>query len=225
MPRMAALTRHSIDSGDYLDDFRRLPCDLLWTTERIRRSLEDTLAARPPGEDIWIFGYGSLIWNPLFAFDRRTKASLYGWHRSFCLRMVAGRGDTQAPGRMLALEPDGHTRGIAFRLAPATAREDLELIWRREMPTGAYRPIWAQAQLDDGEEVSAIVFVADSSYTLYERDVHPELIAPLIARARGHLGSNAEYVSELDLALTAHGMPDAYVSAVAAQVARHTNRR
>lgn len=217
---MSLLTRELVGSDAYLTHFDGLPREILWSRERIEHSLTETMRARPPSSDVWIFGYGSLIWNPLLHFDSRQCASLGGWHRSFCLRMIAGRGSAQAPGRMLALEPGGATSGVAFRLAELTIKEELRLVWAREMPTGVYRPIWSAITLANGKAAMAITFVADPTHPLHEKDTRVATVAPLIATASGSLGSNADYVFRLRSALTANGVTDAYVDRLADEVAR-----
>ncbi len=150
------LTRQLISSGAYLATFDTLPEAFLWTSERIERSLSETMQARPCAGDVWIFAYGSLIWNPLLNFTERQIATLDGWHRSFCLHMLGGRGNRETPGRMLALEPGGVTQGIALRVAEAAAAEELRLVWTREMVTGAYRPTWAELTMADGSHATAL---------------------------------------------------------------------
>src|ERR1700742_4464005 len=113
------LTKELLNSPAFHPILAALPEGSLWPLERIRESLDETLRARAPGEDVWLFGYGSLIWNPWITFTERRAATLEGWHRSFCLRMVAGRASMDAPGRMLGLEQGGSTQGIAFRLPEA----------------------------------------------------------------------------------------------------------
>ena len=138
----SSLTRNMIRSGAYEESFASQPDDLRWNSERIVTSLSETMRRKPDDREIWIFAYGSLMWNPLLSFDRREVATLEGWHRSFCLHMVGGRACPDFPGRMLALEPGGVTHGLAFRIADAARDEELRLVWIREMITGAYQPIW-----------------------------------------------------------------------------------
>lgn len=88
--------------------------------------------------------YGSLIWNPTMKFAERRKATLHGWHRSFCLHLIAGRATLEHPGRMLSLEPDGCVEGIAFRLPEDSGDQELAAIWLQEMITGAYNPPMAE---------------------------------------------------------------------------------
>jgi len=212
------LTKHQITSGAYLESFGDVPREILWTLEQIEQSMLDTLALRPSKGDFWIFGYGSLLWNPLLSFAGQQRATLHGWHRSFCMRMIAGRATLEVPGRMLALEPGGITQGIAFYLTEEVARDELILLWVREMPTGAYRPIWAPLVLEDGTETVALVFVAEPEHALYEADASIESVSHPIAGASGSMGTNAEYVHRLNQALSESGVIDEYIGALSAGI-------
>ncbi|CAG9269038.1 cation transport protein ChaC [Paraburkholderia unamae] len=209
------LNRDAIRSGAFLESFNFLPPGMLWTQSQIDQSLAQTMARRPTGEDVWIFAYGSLMWNPLSCYDRREIATLQGWHRSFCIRLLAGRGTPQRPGRMLALEPGGCTQGVALRLATTTLDEELRILWTREMLTGAYTPTWTTVTLATGETQHALAFVASNCERQYEADSHPAKIARLIAHAQGPLGTNAEYVFRLRQALADCALSDPYIEDVA----------
>ncbi|MFJ3366877.1 gamma-glutamylcyclotransferase [Pseudomonas sp. NPDC086251] len=212
------LTKHQITSGAYLENFCEVPREIMWTLEQIEQSMQETLEARPTTGDLWIFGYGSLLWNPLLNFEGQQRATLHGWHRSFCMRIIAGRATLDTPGRMLALEPGGSTQGVAFRLTEQVAKEELILLWVREMPTGAYRPVWAPLSLEDGTETMALVFVADPYHPLYEPDASVESVSPHIAGASGPMGTNAEYVHKLNNALSESGVVDEYIGALSAGI-------
>ncbi|ANN72262.1 gamma-glutamylcyclotransferase [Bordetella bronchialis] len=214
------LTRKSISSGEYLRHFATLPDAWRWPRERILRSLEETMRIRPGSGDVWVFGYGSLIWNPLLDFHARQAAILDGWHRSFCLRMVAGRASHDTPGRMLALEPGGRTQGIALRIHVDKLARELPLLWEREMVSGAYLPTWLPVSLDDGRQVHALTFIADRRRPQYEADASVATTAPLIASARGVYGSNADYVFQLSFALADRGFTDDYIEALACELRR-----
>ncbi|NBJ10713.1 gamma-glutamylcyclotransferase [Microvirga sp. SYSU G3D207] len=108
-------------------------------------SLQATLAAQPAPGEVWLFGYGSLIWNPAFHHTEQKPVLIRGWHREFCLSTPIGRGTPDAPGLVLGLDSGGSCRGVAFRIARAEAEAELELVWRREMVTGAYVPRWVSA--------------------------------------------------------------------------------
>jgi len=213
------LTRETINSGAYLGSFG-LPREVAWTQDQIEASLAETMRARPAGADVWVFAYGSLMWNPLLDFDRREIATLHGWRRSFCLRMTAGRGSPEVPGRMLALEAGGSTHGVALRLAAATLEEELRVLWIREMVTGSYLPTWAPLTLADGTGTAAIAFVANPARPQYEPDASVATVASIVAAASGAFGSNADYVLALECALSECALADGYIEALAAALRR-----
>lgn len=123
---------------------------------------------------------------------------------------------------MLALESARHaaSQGVAFRLPDKEAFEELRLVWIREMATGAYRPIWARIALGDGSVACAVTFVANPARPHFQADSSVATAAPLIARAAGPFGGNADYLFELEAALTAHGLADGYIFGLAAEVRR-----
>jgi cation transport protein ChaC len=209
------LTRNAIRSGAYLESFRHVPEGIRWSADQIEQSLQTMLEIRRGAGDVWVFGYGSLMWNPALDFEEIQWGTLPDWHRSFCMEMTAGRGSVDLPGRMLALEPGGATRGTAFRLNNTNLREELRLVWIREMVFGAYRPIWADVILDSGETVTAIVFVAEPAHRFYTPDSRVQIVAPLIAAAKGPNGSNADYLYSLADTLAANDEDDPYVAVLA----------
>ena len=194
---------------------------MLWSPEQRSASLVATLAGRPDQGPIWLFGYGSLIWNPVFEFEEAAPATLTGWHRDFCLRLTAGRGTACYPGRMLGLTAGGETTGLAFRLSDNELEDELTLVWKREMITGCYLPTWCPLHLDDGRQINALVFIMDSKHPLYAADSRADTIAPLIATASGPLGSNAQYLFSLEDALKERGMYDEGVTELAKKVRDH----
>lgn len=214
------LTRASIESGSYIKSLEHVPDSIRWSYGQIEDSMASLLAERPSLDDVWLFAYGSLIWNPLTNHAERRPALLDGWHRSFCQKLIAGRAAADTPGRMLGLRAGGTTRGVAYRFSLPTLESELRLVWIREMAMGIYRPIWARATLDDGTEVDSIVFVADERHPFYESDGAVETVAPLIAGATGPWGSNAEYVFSLADALGRDGIKDPYITHLASTVRR-----
>lgn len=202
------LTRDFLQKADCKTAFGTIEESLLLTPEQRMASLECTLSRRPDNGPVWIFGYGSLMWNPVFESEEVKPATLQGWHRAFCLRLTAGRGTPHQPGRMLALSEGGQTIGLAFRLSEETLREELELLWKREMITGCYLPTWCDLTLEDGRMVTALAFVMNPQHPLFEEDTRHQVIAPLIASASGPLGTNAQYLFALDNELKNYGMKD-----------------
>ena len=214
---MSILTRERLLDGS-LRQVLPMPAHLVWSDAQLARSLSETLTCQPGRADgdrpIWVFAYGSLIWNPLIATDAQCNATLAGWRRSFCMCTVAGRGRPEQPGRMLSLQPGGVTQGVALRVPPDQAAHELTLLWRREMGMGSYRPTWVELALEDGGAVQAIAFVANPTPPSHEPDDSVATVARRIAVACGAFGPNVDYLTALHAALQARGLHDAYVDAV-----------
>jgi len=126
------ITRENLLNGSMLELQRRhakTHPDMHWRTEaEMAAGLEDVLRQLGENEDLWVFGYGSLIWNPAFEFAEERCALLRGWHRRFCLKLYAGRGTLETPGLMLALDRGGACRGVAFRIPATKVRQELDLL-------------------------------------------------------------------------------------------------
>src|SRR5271169_4697712 len=138
----------------------------LLSDAEIAASLQAILATHPPGQDVWLFGYGSLMWNPAMHFAESRPGRVRGWHRSYCLWAHMGRGSPEVPGLMLALDRGGSSTGMLFRFPAATARAELMLPWRREMFTGTYVARWVRVD-SEGGPVRAASFVANRAYPRY----------------------------------------------------------
>jgi len=212
------LTRDFLRNADCKTAVGSIDESMLLTPEQRAASVCCPLARRPDNSPVWIFGYGALMWNPVFDSEEARPATLHGYHRAFCLRLTAGRGTLAQPGRMLALRDGGKTTGLAFRLPEDTLLDELELLWKREMLTGCYRPTWCEPDLDDGRKVTALVFIMDPSHPQYEADTDYQVIAPLIAQASGPLGTNAQYLFALEKELNNYGMRDDCMSELVKQV-------
>jgi cation transport protein ChaC len=111
------ITRENLQDGTMLDRIRgyakQFPDMKFRSEDEMAALLVKTLAEHDPAEDLYVFGYGSLIWNPAFHFVSKLPATLHGWHRRFCLRLLAGRGAPETPGLMLALDHGGACKGVA----------------------------------------------------------------------------------------------------------------
>lgn len=212
------LTRDFLLNADCKTAFGAIEESLLWSPEQRAASLAATLACRPDNEPVWIFGYGSLMWNPALEYVECAPGTLVGWHRAFCLRLTAGRGTACQPGRMLALKEGGRTTGVAYRLPEAQLEAELTLLWKREMITGCYLPSWCRLELDDGRAINALVFIMDPRHPLYEPDTRARTIAPLIATASGPLGTNAQYLFSLEQELKKLGMQDSCLDELVGEV-------
>jgi cation transport protein ChaC len=191
----------------------------LLTEEERAESVASTLAMRPDG-DVWIFGYGSLIWNPAFKTVERRTARVEGWHRSFCMSIIAGRASPSSPGLMLGLDKGGHCLGSAFRLDEADVASELTLLWRREMLCrGAYIPRWLELIGEDGLAFGhAIAFTINPKGEKYAGDMPTDAAVSRLATASGGLGSCADYLFQTRDGLRAHGIPDPALERLAIRV-------
>lgn len=212
------LNRKELQSCSPAMLFGDLPAGRYLNSQELNESLQATLAAKPDDQPIWIFTYGSLMWNPVIRFSESHTGTLHNWERAFCMRLDSGRATPGTPGRMLALVPGNKTQGLVCRLNESSLEEDLSLLWTREMCTGSYIPRWERIALNNGDTVTALVFVMSSGLPAYEDDYLPESIAPLITRASGPLGSNADYLHQLNLSLFRMGIRDRYITELAEAV-------
>jgi len=168
--------------------------------DEIERSLRDTLDDGCH-DDLWLFGYGSLMWKPDFAFAEHTVARVRGYHRSFCLWQRRYRGNRHNPNLMLALDAGGSCSGLAYRVTAPGVETKIAATWRRELVGNGYRPRWVTAHTDRGP-VRAVAFIANrNNAERYTGRLPDEEIARYIAAACGEGGSGAEYLLETVLAL------------------------
>lgn len=191
--------------------------------DALEASLAATLAERPKGAGWWVFAYGSLLWNPLFPVADAIPATVHGLHRRFCLRSLASRGTRERPGLVLGLERGGACRGVALRLPASLARDELRLLWRREMVVGSYRPVWVRARAR-GRTLVALTFAVQRDHPQYAA-LPLERQADAIASAQGAFGSCCDYLARTREALAVHGIVDAYLDELAAAVAARRQRR
>lgn len=178
----------------------------------LRDAMRATLAARPPGH-LWVFAYGSLMWDRgNVPHDQALAGWLRGFARRYCLRDEHDRGTPEAPSLTLGVEsaPGEACGGVLFRLPAAGEEEALWKVWRHEMPSGFYLAQWVDfAAGPDGEApCRALTFVADSSHELYAGRMPEAEVAEILARGVGPQGTAAAYLLDTAEALRREGMPD-----------------
>lgn len=178
-----------------------------WTDDELRASRQAALQNWQPGNDIWVFGYGSLIWRPEFAHEERRDALLRGYHRSLCLWSRINRGTPERPGLVFGLDTGGACRGVAYRVSAEAVPQTLEALWQREMPSGAYLPKWLSCRTATGT-IQALVFVMDRSKPAYARNLSTEQQVQVVRHAHGKYGPCVEYVLETVHALRQAGIHD-----------------
>lgn len=182
--------------------------------EELETIRQDLMADAPASGEVWIFAYGSLIWNPEFDHTEERLATVNGWHRSFCLGWVRlYRGTPERPGIMLAMDRGGSCRGVVLRLPPATVRENLTKLLRREMPIkrqGTPPVRWVTAYTDQGP-VRAIAFPISRKSDAYLPGLTTETVVEALATAVGERGSMAEYLHNTVRQLEDKGIHDRYL--------------
>lgn len=172
-------------------------------------------------DDLWVFAYGSLMWDPAFRFADVRRATLPGYARRFLLKDIyGGRGTKDNPGLMAGLD-HGHTcEGLAFRIDKRHIETETEVLWRREMIGPGYIPTFVPLQLDD-QGVEALTFVADHSADGIEANLTREEQIQFIANGSGFLGTSKEYLENIVAQFTVLGIVDKDCSALLADVERH----
>ncbi len=178
-----------------------------WSDAQRDENLRETIEAAPDPDRLWVFGAGSLIWDPRFEADETRAATLTDHHRAFSFWTIRARGSFERPGLGLALEPGGTCAGLAFRV-PERGRDDiLDALWRREMSGGVYVPTWLQATSEIGT-IWTLGFVANRAHRNYAGELPGSRSAPIIASAQGARGTCHEYLTLLVAALDRHDLED-----------------
>jgi glutathione-specific gamma-glutamylcyclotransferase len=212
------LTRESIRSGQVhrLIAAHGVHMRVL-SADELEASRRAALAGVDVSAGVWLFGYGSLIWNPAFHFTDRLTGRIWGYHRRFCLWTHLGRGRPERPGLVLGLERGGSCQGVVFHIAPASVEEEIEIVWRREMLSGAYLPRWVEVRTAAGR-VRAIAFVINPAHERYAHLLSDDEIADVIATAEGWLGPCADYLVNTVDHLAALGIHDRPLERLRARV-------
>jgi glutathione-specific gamma-glutamylcyclotransferase len=159
--------------------------------EASRKAVE---AAVAPGADVWVFGYGSLMWNPAIHVAQSCRAEVTGYHRQFCFTLNLGRGSPDKPGLMLGLDRGGACVGVAHRIAAKDVGSELTILWYREMLSGAYKPRWLAAKIDGVGAAKVLAFVIDRTHARYEANIGEDETARRISMGEGILGTNRDYL-------------------------------
>ena len=168
-------------------------------------------------KDLWVFGYGSLMWRPGFDFAEKAPAALIGAHRSLCIYSFHHRGTQDHPGLVLGLDEGGACRGIAFRVAPAHAEPTLSYLRDREQVTSVYVETMKPVSLLDGSgrELEALCYIADRAHPQYAGRLSLEAQARLVRSASGLAGANIDYVLNTVRHLEEAGIHDVELMALA----------
>ena len=159
-------------------------------------------------DDLWVFGYGSLIWKPEFAHAERRAARVHGWHRALKMWSRINRGTPQNPGLVFGLLSGGSVQGMVYRIPAAEALEALGRLWLREMPTGVYDPRWLDC-ITPGGTVRALAFTLSRRSPNFTGELTEARYREIFATATGRFGTSLDYAQQTLLELQRHGIRDA----------------
>jgi glutathione-specific gamma-glutamylcyclotransferase len=171
-------------------------------------------------DEFWVFGYGSLMWNPGFPFEEKAEALIFGYRRSLCVLSWVHRGTQQSPGLVLGLDRGGACRGMAFRIAGKDWDEVLAYLRERELVTNVYLERTLPIRLSDGRRVAAIAYIVDRSHAQYAGSLDPATAARIVDKAKGRSGANDDYLFNTVEHLRAMGIRDQWLEQVTGEVER-----
>jgi glutathione-specific gamma-glutamylcyclotransferase len=168
-------------------------------------------------DDLWVFGYGSLMWRPGFAHLERVPARLIGLHRALCVYSFVHRGTPEKPGLVLGLDRGGACRGIAYRVAAAAREATVAYLREREQVTSVYLEATRRVALagTPQRDVSALVYVVDRSHPQYAGRLDLERQVHLVRQGHGRSGANRDYVLSTVAEIEAQGCHDSNLHAIA----------
>lgn len=169
--------------------------------------LERTIADWGGHDDLWLFGYGSLIWRPDFDFVERRPAQVHGWHRALKMWSRVNRGTVQNPGLVFGLLSGGSCRGMVFRIPAADGLETLGRLWLREMPTGVYDPRWLDCATPGGR-VRALAFTLSRRSPNFTGELSDARYRQIFQTATGRYGTSLDYARQTLLELQRHAIHD-----------------
>jgi len=151
------------------------------------------LERRPRG-DLWVFGYGSLMWSPGFRYEEKETALARGYHRALCILSSRYRGTPEKPGLVMGLCRGGSCWGMAFRVRETRVPQVLQTLWHREMRNKVYKPTLIRVTASPGRRVRALAFVADTAHHQFVRELDLHGRARLVAQGIGQRGRCVDYI-------------------------------
>ncbi len=220
------MTRESIMDIDS-DMMQRLRADLEAAGGRVLTADErqavgcHILEQIPEDGDLWIFAYGSLIWNPTLHFSECCKAKLYGWQRAFCFRIAAGRATLEKPGLMLGLVEGGECSGVVYRIAADELESEVRYFCKREIFSDIYIPQFIETETEHGI-IQSLALTVDTTNKRYCDISDLDEMAQMIAQAEGQFGTNREYLFQTVEHLQQLGVRDDYLEELSERVKRNS---
>ncbi len=211
-------TRERLATSDERARAAGYPADWRRSDQQIDRSWRSFLSSRAEPGDLWVFGYGSLMWDPGFHHAEVRLAEIEGYQRRFTFRIEVVTGSPEHPALVLSLERQpGRCSGLAFRIAADLVEAESEILWRREMLLFSYSPRMVPVATPQGS-MDALVFASDRSQPNYMGELPLKETATTIARGVGIRGANRTYVEKLALELKELGLEDPYIQQLLEQI-------
>lgn len=173
----------------------------------IARTLDDLQAQHTDGQDLWVFGYASLIWRPEFTAMEAHRTHVHGWHRALRMWSRINRGTPACPGLVFALLQGGSCQGVVYRIGANAARDTLSRLWAREMPLTVYEPRWLPCPAPGGT-VNALAFTLPKSSPSHTGPLPQARLQEIFSQASGRFGSTHDYALQTLQALQAQGIED-----------------
>jgi len=167
-----------------------------------------------PRGDLWIFGYGSLMWSPGFRASRKSVALARGYHRAMCILSHRHRGTPRKPGLVMGLCHGGSCWGMAFQVPEARVRRVVAELWRREMVNKVYKPTLIPLTVAPGRRIRALTFIADTSHPQFAGELDLHARARLVAQGIGQRGPCVDYIRNTLEHMLALGLDDPHLSRV-----------
>jgi cation transport protein ChaC len=216
-----ALTEELVALVDRIEPDPGLEQGMQEPTDEYYSSLVTSLLEQNSPDELWVFAYGSLIWNPGFEVEKAIPALAVGWHRSYCITLTRCRGTPLCPSLMLAIDRGGSCRGVALRLPAKDRFSQLRTLMQREIDAlpATYIPRWITIQTEDGPR-PALTFVVDTKGPAYAGKLPLDHVARTLAISAGHLGSSAVYLHKTVSHIDAHGIRDRNLWEIQRRVAK-----
>ena len=171
--------------------------------------------------DFWVFGYGSLIWNPGFEVIESHPARLFGLHRSLCIYSWVHRGTRQSPGLVLGLDKGGSCSGMAFKVHAKNRDSVIKYLRERELVTSVYKECWRQIKFRSGSSEKALTYIVDRSSPQYSGLLDLEKQIEIVSSAKGNSGPNNEYLLKTVEHLKSISIRDHNLESIANTIIHH----
>ena len=203
--------------GSYRVVTNRCPLAMRHNRSMVAVTLDAIKAQHPPGEDLWVFAYASLIWRQEFIHTEQHLTRVHGWHRALKMWSRVNRGTPELPGLVFALIPGGSCRGLVFRIPAAQALSTLDRLWLREMPNQVYTPKYLDCPITQDKAnitVRALCFTLPKTSPSYTGHLSPAQYRDIFSKASGRFGSTLDYAQQTLASLQQLGIEDRALQAL-----------